>query len=83
MPSLTPPPVYGFMKPRISIHKVCEILGVHEDTMRDYMRRGVLLPDGSRMPIYFIKKPRRTEFECEEVERIYQALRICSDTDAA
>ncbi len=74
----------GHLKLRYKFHKVCKIFGIHEDTLRSWMRDGVPLPDGTRVKIHFVHLgPRRKEFEVDEIERVYQALRDSSDgTDA-
>lgn len=74
--STTPP---GHLKLRYSFLKVCEIFEVHPDTLRRWMRDGVPLSNGERVRIHFIPLgPRRTVFERDEVERVYQLLRASS-----
>jgi predicted site-specific integrase-resolvase len=70
------PPDQGHLKPRYKFHKVCKIFGIHEDTLRSWMRDGVPLPGGRRTKIHFISRGLRgKEFECDEVERVYQEIR--------
>ena len=75
-------PTLGHKQPRYKFPTVCRIFGVHEDTLRDWMKRGVPLRDGTRMRIAFLPLGlRKIEFEVAEVERVYQALRGSSLTD--
>jgi DNA-binding transcriptional MerR regulator len=71
------------LKPRYKFHKVCKIFGIHEDTLRSWMRNGVPLPGGRRTRIHFIARGLRgKEFECDEVERVYQEIRASGAEEA-
>lgn len=72
-------PNYGHLKQRYTFRKVCRIFGITEQKLREWMREGVMLRNGERLRIHYIPiGPRKIEFECDEVERIYQALRSSS-----
>jgi len=79
MPETIPNTTYTHLKPRYSFRKVCKIFNIHEDTLRAWMRDGVRGADGRRIDIAFMKLgPRKVEFECDEIERVYAAMRCFS-----
>lgn len=74
-------PEFGHLRKRYSFPFVCKIFGVHEDTLKDWIRSGVRLPGGNRIRLNFVwLGPRRKEFEADEVERVYQLLNTGSPT---
>ena len=70
------PPAH--LKPRYSKRKVCRIFNVHRDTLDAWIRDGVPLANGRRTRLRYVPLGRRKEFECDEVERVYQEL--CAST---
>jgi predicted site-specific integrase-resolvase len=69
------PPTFGHLKPRYSFNKVCRIFGVHADTLHRWLREGVPLGNGRRTHLRYIQLgPRKKEFDCEEVERVFTEL---------
>lgn len=75
-------PKYGHTRKRYNAEAVKRILGSpHKDTWNEWLRDGIPLPDGTRLKIPFIwLGPRKKEFECEEIERLYQILNTASPT---
>ena len=70
------PANFEHLKQRYSFNKVCEIFEVHETTLRRWMKDGVPLPNGENVRLPFIPLgPRKTVFEKEEVERVFQAMK--------
>jgi transposase-like protein len=69
------PITFGHLKPRYSFHKVCRIFGVHPDTLNRWLREGVPLGNGRRTYLRYVQiGPRKKEFDCEEVERVFNEL---------
>jgi hypothetical protein len=71
--------VFGHLKPRYNFRKVCRIFNVHEDTLKAWLRDGVPLANGKRIRLRYVPLgPKKKEFECDEVERVYQEM--CAST---
>ena len=66
----------GHLKPRYSSRRVQRLFGIHEDTLRSWLRNGVPLLNGRRARLSFVPiGTRKTEFEVDEVERVYQMMK--------
>lgn len=67
---------FDHLKPRYSFNKVCEILEIHQTTLRRWMKEGVPLADGRKIPMRYVPLgPRKIVFERDEIERIYREMR--------
>ena len=74
---------YLHLKPRYSFRETCAIFGVHEQTLRAWMKRGVPLPNRRRARLtYFRLGLRKTVFLQEDIHRIH-ALRTHAVADGA
>lgn len=75
MSALLQTPPYDHLKPRYSFDRVCRILNCSRDTLHDWCLNGVPGPGGQRIQLRWVPLGRKIEFECEEVERLYQELK--------
>ncbi len=67
----------------LSLRKVCELFGVHEKTLRRWMKEGVPTPDGGRIRLRYIPVgARKTLFRKEEVQRVIEALETSANEEA-
>jgi hypothetical protein len=74
---------YLHLKPRYSFRETCATFGVHEKTLRAWMKRGVPLPNGRHARLtYFRLGMRNTVFLQEDIDRI-QGLRTRAVADGA
>lgn len=79
MSNLSLSPDNGHTKPRYTFNRVCMIFGIHRDTLYRWLRDGVPLANGQRIKMHFIPVGKiGKEFEVDEIERVYQAMRASS-----
>lgn len=72
--------IFEHLKKRYSFRMVCRILGISARTLHRWLKEGIPLPGGRRISIECVQLgPRKKEFECDEVERVYQLLKAASD----
>lgn len=73
------PAAFDHLKPRYSFNRVCNIFGVHENTLRNWLLEGVPAAEGRKIKLHCIRiGVRKTEFEQDEVERVYLAMKAAS-----
>lgn len=68
-------PTQRHLQPRYNLRKVCRVFNIHRNTLNSWIKDGVPLANGRRTRLPYVPLgPRKKEFECEQVERVYQEL---------